>query len=263
MLDDDGNGTLPNTQTFTDLAPGTYSVTETATAGWSLTNLLCTDPDSGTTVNLNTRTATVDLDRGETVTCTFTNTNQGRITVIKQVVGTAPTTTWQFNGSAPIGSFTFATGGGQRMFHLNPGNYTLTETTKTNYRAMASCTSGATGTTSVTVNLRAGQHITCTFVNINDNVKIMQGNGGCLQIDLDKRTYRFKTSRGTFTGSLVFTRNGNVIRFQNARGDNQLLRGEVNLVTGGGNAVLVLPISQGGGTFMINDSNSGNNAPCS
>jgi len=36
---------------------------------------VCSDPDSGSSVNLGTRTATIDLDAGETVTCTFTNTD--------------------------------------------------------------------------------------------------------------------------------------------------------------------------------------------
>lgn len=72
-LDDDSDATLPNSRTFT-LTMGSYGVTETAVAGWSLSNLVCTDPDNGTTTNLGTRTATLDLDGGETVSCTFTNT---------------------------------------------------------------------------------------------------------------------------------------------------------------------------------------------
>ena len=41
--------------------------------GWTLTNLVCVDPDSGTTVNLGTGVASIDLDPGETVTCTYTD----------------------------------------------------------------------------------------------------------------------------------------------------------------------------------------------
>jgi uncharacterized repeat protein (TIGR01451 family) len=72
-LDDDADGTLPNTQTFTNLVPGTYTVTEGAMAGWDLSNIICTDPDGGTTFDKPARTATFDLDSGETVTCTFEN----------------------------------------------------------------------------------------------------------------------------------------------------------------------------------------------
>ncbi len=73
-LDDDADGTFPNTRTFTNLVPGAYSVTEGALAGWSLTGLTCTDPDNGSTTDLGTATASIDLDAGESVICTFTNT---------------------------------------------------------------------------------------------------------------------------------------------------------------------------------------------
>jgi len=75
-LDDDADVTLPSTRTFSNLAPGSYSVTETAQAGWVLTGLTCTDPDSGSTVNVDGRVATLDLDAGENITCTYTNTQQ-------------------------------------------------------------------------------------------------------------------------------------------------------------------------------------------
>jgi uncharacterized repeat protein (TIGR01451 family) len=83
-LDDDTDGTLSNTRTFTGLAPGGYSITETALAGWNLAGLTCVDPDSGSTVDLSTRMATIDLDAGETVTCRYTNTlRQTDIQVVK------------------------------------------------------------------------------------------------------------------------------------------------------------------------------------
>lgn len=81
-LDDDSNATLPNSRDFV-LNAGNYSVTETATSGWVLTNLVCTDPDSGTTVNLATALATIDLDAGETVACTYTNDKIQPLTVNK------------------------------------------------------------------------------------------------------------------------------------------------------------------------------------
>lgn len=74
FLDDDSDGTLPNTATFSGITAGSYTVTELGPpAGWTLTGLVCNDPDNGSAVNLGTRTATIDLDAGETVTCTFTN----------------------------------------------------------------------------------------------------------------------------------------------------------------------------------------------
>ncbi|MGO0999726.1 DUF7933 domain-containing protein [Lysobacter sp. CA196] len=75
-LDDDGDATLSNTRTFTGLTAGSYTVTESAVPGWSLSELSCTDPDSGTTANLGTGTAAIDLDTGEHITCTYTNTRR-------------------------------------------------------------------------------------------------------------------------------------------------------------------------------------------
>jgi cysteine-rich repeat protein len=80
-LDDDGDGTLSNTEDFTLTAAaptaGTnYSVTEsTLPGGWALTALSCDDAgDASTTTNLAARRVNVNLDEGEIITCTFTNT---------------------------------------------------------------------------------------------------------------------------------------------------------------------------------------------
>ena len=78
-LDDDADGTLQNSETFSSLVGGTYVVTEGSLSNWDLTNLVCNDADLGTTVDLATRTATIDLDYGQNLTCTFTNTKKGSI----------------------------------------------------------------------------------------------------------------------------------------------------------------------------------------
>jgi hypothetical protein len=40
---------------------------------YQLTDLSCSDPDDGTTVDVGARTASIDLDPGEAILCTFTN----------------------------------------------------------------------------------------------------------------------------------------------------------------------------------------------
>ena len=81
-LDDDADAALSNTQTFNSLAAGgTYTVTETAVAGWSVTNISCTGATSSTVTigaaggfEAGDTAVSVVLAAGETVTCTFENT---------------------------------------------------------------------------------------------------------------------------------------------------------------------------------------------
>ena len=64
------NGTISQA-----VAPGQYTSTEAAKAGWDLTALSCDDANS--TGSLANRQATFNVEAGETVTCTFTNTQAG------------------------------------------------------------------------------------------------------------------------------------------------------------------------------------------
>ena len=77
-LNDDGVKTINNVPT------GTYHVSENApTPGYDLTNLVCTDPDNGSSVSVANREATIDVDPNETVHCTYTNTKDATLTVVK------------------------------------------------------------------------------------------------------------------------------------------------------------------------------------
>jgi hypothetical protein len=76
-LDDDGANGNPLNNSFSSahVAPASCTVIEDGPpAGWVLSTLVCSDPDTGTTTNVGTRTATIDLDPGEAISCTFTNT---------------------------------------------------------------------------------------------------------------------------------------------------------------------------------------------
>lgn len=153
-----------------NLAPGSYSVSESVPAGWDLTNLACVDPSGGTTTA--GATASVGLAAGENVTCTFTDTKRGAIIVQKQVLGTDAT--FNFTGSQ---AFSIATQGGAGVDNstfasVAPGTYTITESALAHYSltglACADPTSDSTtnlGTLTATVNLAAGETVTCTFTN--------------------------------------------------------------------------------------------------
>ena len=63
-LDDDSNATLSNTKTFSNIAAGAKTITESSNTDWKLADIICSDPDSGTTVDLQSATANIDLDAG-------------------------------------------------------------------------------------------------------------------------------------------------------------------------------------------------------
>ncbi len=65
----------PNAQVFTNVSPGTYSVTEVVPSDWVLSGIVCNDGDS--TGDVGSATATIDLSGSEDVTCTFTNQAAG------------------------------------------------------------------------------------------------------------------------------------------------------------------------------------------
>ncbi|HEX2621313.1 MAG TPA: hypothetical protein VHL11_14240, partial [Phototrophicaceae bacterium] len=62
-----------NAIVFPNLTPSIYTVKELVPLDWLLSSINCSDPDSGTTVDLGTSTATIDLDSNENITCTFNN----------------------------------------------------------------------------------------------------------------------------------------------------------------------------------------------
>jgi hypothetical protein len=90
----------------------------------------------------------------------------------------------------------------------------------------------------------------------------LQGNGICLTLNLQTRQYILRTGQRMIAGIFSFRQSGQVIRFQSAYGDTNRLMGSINLSTRAASAVLTLPLSLGGGRFVINDGNITDNAPC-
>jgi hypothetical protein len=79
-------------RTFDNVAPGSYTVTETDPTviprGYTLTNLNCVESGTHNSFGtVGTRAATINLEADETVTCTFTNTRQFTLTVNKVGIG--------------------------------------------------------------------------------------------------------------------------------------------------------------------------------
>ena len=226
-LDDDADGALSNTASFPSVTPGTYTCTESAPpAGWSLTSLVCTDPDSGTTVNLGTRTATIDLDNLETVTCTFTNTGVGTINIVKDAVPN-DAQDFSFTCTSPLGSFSLDDDADGTLLSTKtfasqaPGTYMCTESIPLIpwELTMISCTDPDSGTTTdvslltATIDLDVGETVTCTFTNVKQgNVTIIKD-----AVPNDAQNFSFTgTCFGAFSldddadGTLSNTKSGNV-----------------------------------------------------
>ena len=188
-LDDDADGTLSNSTSFSMVTPGTYTCTESApSAGWTLTALVCVDPDSGTSVNLGTRTATIDLDNLETITCTYTNTGVGNITIIKDA---APNDAQDFGFlcSSTLGGFSLDDDANGTLSNTKaftgvaPGSYMCTESIPPTpwELTMISCsdpdggTTTNVGTLTATIDLDVGETVVCTFTNVKQgNVTIIK-----------------------------------------------------------------------------------------
>jgi len=131
-----------DSETFSDLAPGTYDVAETVPAGWNLNSSVCDDGSSP---------GSIGLDAGETVTCTFTDSREkGAIDITKTRKHAA-----DGPGDHPHAGVTFTITGGELLaagvevvtgadgticlgglvLSSFVGDYTVTETVPTGYSA--------------------------------------------------------------------------------------------------------------------------------
>ena len=198
---DAGDATLPSQQTFNLNAAqlGAHTVTESASAGWSLTILSCTGAGADSSIDLGDRKATLDIDAGETVVCTFTNTKHPTIVVRKITTGIAggPFTfsTTGDNGFTTPFSLTTATAGVAvpRSFEIAAagigGDFSVTETALpagfvlTDVGCVVTI-AGAGGTvpgsnlatkTGTIDDLAAGATVTCTFTNSGVGTTRTQG----------------------------------------------------------------------------------------
>ena len=171
-LDDDADGTLANTRTFANLAAGSYSVAQGAVTGWSLSNLVCSDPDGGS--GTAGATATLDLDPGETITCTYSNARLPRLTLTKTVTndngGTALDTAWTLSATGPSTISGSEGAGAISNAIVSAGSYTLAESGgPANYVASNWTCSGATVTVGNQITLADGDIASCDIVNNDSN----------------------------------------------------------------------------------------------
>jgi hypothetical protein len=173
MLDDG------ESETFTDLAAGAYTVSETPAAGWLLEGVACTTaPGAAVDYQVVGTAATVNLAEGQAVTCTFTNREEeaegptGSLTVIK-VTTPAGGAGFTFTPSANLGDpFTLDDQGSVLFSELAAGTYTVAEEDPGVDWAAAAVSCQALDWSSagavVTVNLADGEAAICTFTNTGE-----------------------------------------------------------------------------------------------
>jgi len=156
------------TKEAADLAPGPYAVTETVPPGWDLTSVVCVDATGNSTGNLPAGTATIDLAAGETVTCTYTNTLLGKIVVAKETAPDGMTDLFGFTASYTE-PFSLADGGSKATADLLPGLHTVTETVPPGWDlTLVLCSDQSPGDPDsgvASIDLAAGETVTCTFMN--------------------------------------------------------------------------------------------------
>jgi hypothetical protein len=142
-------------QDFLNLAAGTYIVDETsAPAGFALSGATCTNGDDPTTTG-----GGVTLAPGDDVTCTFTNDASASIHYIK--TADRDGASFDYTGT---NVFSLVSGGAAQDYTgVSIGNYTATETVPDGWNLVSQdCDNGQTA---ASVDLVAGDDVTCTFVN--------------------------------------------------------------------------------------------------
>lgn len=177
-LDDDPGTAMSNTITFSDVAPGTYSITEAAYDGWRLISALCSSPTKGPMTPSSTE---IIVAPGDDIICTFVNrptTSQapggGQLTIIKNFVaapfGFAMQAAFTTTG-AGLSGFSLGNGMAQSFSGLNAGTFTVTEGAVAGWNLVSVfCDQGASWsmdmpTNTVTVNLAQDANVTCMFNN--------------------------------------------------------------------------------------------------
>ena len=187
-LDDDADGTLPNTITFPDLAPGRYVVSQTnptGSGGHRLAGsscLLAGAPIGGEASNPRI----IDIGAGQTWTCTFTNEAPRTIVIVQD---TQPDDGQDFAFTSALGNFSLdddADGMLPNTFTFNDvpvGRHDIVQANPGAYRFVRiTCLDGdpsgtlSTGNTSrkAKIEVDPGETVTCTYLNFVGTIVIVQ-----------------------------------------------------------------------------------------
>lgn len=172
-LDDDADGTLPNSFTADNLETGDYSVTESMPATWTLTGISCMDGEGSVdpvSMDLATGALTVHVNNGQNVTCTFTNVQQGMAVVQKVVLPDTDPTSFTFSGDVAGSAANGETL--QLVVPVPPATGLTSQETVPDGWDLASIvcddgdSTGDTASATATFNVAPGEVVTCVFTNV-------------------------------------------------------------------------------------------------
>ena len=201
-------------ETFDNVTPGTYTVSEEAGDGATDdlydSRYSCT-VDGEERVGDTGRTLSVPVGTNENVVCTFTNVRKPTLQIIKNVVPNGDASSWLFDvvGPTPLMA-TLADDGDTGKQIVAAGDYTITEepsdgTDGSQYTSRYACTAdgepiadGTGESRQATLSIAQSQDVVCRFTNTSINATV-----GTLEIeknvvpDDDNSTWEFSVNGPT------------------------------------------------------------------
>ncbi len=161
-LDDDSNGTLSNTRTFSNVPPGTgYSVSQAVPAGWDESSAICSD---------GSLPSNIQIAPGESVTCTITNKKRGQLVVVQDTVPN-DAQDFSFTAGGGLSPTSFALDDDSNGTLSNTATFTnvaarsgysISQSVPAGWNADATCNDGSPISN---IDIGPAETVTCTFVN--------------------------------------------------------------------------------------------------
>ena len=176
-------------RTVTGVAPGSlYTVRENAASpGYDLVDVSCFDTATGQVFqgDLIARSASFAPQAGHTIHCSFINEKRGQIVIEKAAEPAGARATFDFltNAGTPS-AFSLGNGAKREFLNVKPGQYTVEERVGNNNFRLAAITCidsighaaasrGDVARRRATINLDAGETVTCRFLNVeNDTIVV-------------------------------------------------------------------------------------------
>lgn len=164
-LVDDSTPGLPS-KSFSDIPAGsTYKITESATEGWKLDSLHCSEPGyTNSKFTYDGSMVSIELAKDEHVTCTFTNREipRGSITIIKNTIGGDGTFT--FTSDFGVSELTTEENtASQKVEDLLPGTYAISENVPEGWDLTSAVCDDQSDPSAI--KLSENENVTCTFTN--------------------------------------------------------------------------------------------------